>query len=495
MSTTRSFFEPYVRAFREEPKLRGFAAAHFVDDIGVAVATWASMLLMTNLFTSQRERATLMLPALVCFLVGTLVSGPLADRGANGTKEALAARRYRLVVWARLGETALLGLLAIRLTRGAPSIATVLPFVMLSAFAKTAFRPARLAYAVDLLRHASPLVDAEGAPRVDERGAPLTQKTHLLVASSVTSTLAAMAVLIGLLLGGQVVRAAGGHVAILFFVQAAMHLAFCATMALFCHPSKPRSAVRLRDLFADDDGEVPTKSEGPASGGARGGFFRSLWEGVRFLARRDQRPLLAMLCGTALVELVTESYDGKMIVKHVLHGSDDAVRHAEIVWSIVGILAVAAVPLLTRALGSLGKVFLVAMFVDGLVIAFAGHVAGHGAGFVAPFAGVLAVDHALTQASVSLAELAQNSASSAGMRGRIAGLYGFFVIVGDMLVEGLATEASERLGIPGMLVRIGLIQAAIVVVLAAFGGRKLVRFGLHERRSSATPTPSLPALS
>ena len=68
--------DPIVRAFREEPKLRAFALAHFVDDVGVAVAAWASMLLMTNLFTSQAERAKLMLPSLLAFLVGTIVSGP-----------------------------------------------------------------------------------------------------------------------------------------------------------------------------------------------------------------------------------------------------------------------------------------------------------------------------------------------------------------------------------------------------------------------------------
>lgn len=498
MSTIRSFLESsaYVRAFREEPKLRGYAAAHFVDDVGVAVATWASMLLMTNLFTSQRERAQLMLPTLACFLIGTLVSGPLADRGARGTKESLARRRYRLVVWARLLETLALGALVLRLANGVPTIGTVLPFAMLTAFSKTAFRPAKIAFSVDLLSHETPQMDADGKPLLDERGAPLFQKTHLLVMGSVIGVLGATAVLVGLLLGGRVVAAAHGSFAFLFLIQAVMHLAFCAMVALFCHPTRSAREVRLRDLVVDVAGEgehvVRYASDAP-SNERRVGFFGSLWEGMRFLLGKERRPLLAMLCGTALVELVTESYDGKMIVKQVLHGGDDAVRHAEIVWSIVGILAVAAVPMLARALGSLGKVFLVTMLIDGLVIAFAGHLAGRGgAGMIVPFAAVLAVDHSLTQTSVSLAELAQNSASSAGMRGRIAGLYAFFVIVGDILVEGIATEAAERFGIPGMLVRVGLLQVGIVLLLAIVGGRRLVRFGLHDRREGSREGHPMP---
>lgn len=487
MSTPRSFLLPYVRAFREEPKLRGYAAAHFVDDVGVAVATWASMLLVTNLFTSQRERAALMLPTLACFLVGTFVSGPLADRGAGGSKEHLARRRYRLVVWARLVETFALGLLVARLVGGAPSVASVLPFTMLAAFCKTAFRPARIAFSVDLLCRESPLVSPDGTARVDENGAPLVQKTHLLVASSVTGALGATAVLVGLLVGGEVVAMAKGNLAALFALQGAMHLGFCATIAIFCHPDKAPREVRPRDLVGDTSEAAAASAASPTR--SRVPFFGSLWDGMRFLASPEQRPLLAMLSGTAIVELVTESYDGKMIVKHVLGGSDDAVRHAEIVWSVVGIAAVFMVPLLARAAGSLGKVFLAAMLVDGLVLSFAGKVAGQGgAGAVVPFAAVLAVDHALTQSSVTLAELAQNSASSAGMRGRIAGLYAFFVIVGDMLVEGLATEAAERFGIPGMLVRIGILQVGLVACLALVGGKRLVRFGLHERGATIVRT-------
>jgi hypothetical protein len=486
MSAIESFLRPYVRAFREERKLRAYAAANFVDDLGVAVATWASMLLMTNLFTSQRERASLMLPSLGCFLLGTLVSGPLADFGARHSWARLARTRLRLVVWARLVETLMLFVLLAQLSLGAPTIGRILPFVMLTAFTKTAFRPARMAFSVDLLEHESAQVDAEVRPLLDERGEPLTQKTHLLVMTSVTGALQAISTLVGLLLGGRILAMAAGSYAPLFAVQGLMHLGFLLIVFFFCHPTRNAGEVRLRELFVDAPGpnetasaSVPKPALSPFGTPAR--FARSRWEGVRFLSGKERRPLLALLVGAALVELVTESYDGKMIVKHVLHGGDDTVRHAEIVWSVVGILGVLAVPMLARKVGSLGKIFLVAMLLDGFVISLAGRVA-HAAvpGAVASFTAILALDHSLTLASVSLAELAQNTASSPAMRGRIAGTYAFFVIVGDIFVEGIATEVSESMGIPAMLVRVGALQVALVVLLAIVGGKRLWRFGLHD---------------
>jgi len=92
---------------------------------------------------------------------------------------------------------------------------------------------------------------------------------------------------------------------------------------------------------------------------------------------------------------------------------------------------------------------------------------------------VLAVDHSLTLASTSLTELAQNSASSAAMRGRIAGTFAFVVIVGDMAVEALATTVSEEVGIPSMLAYVGLLQIVVVALVAWWGGKRLWRFGLR----------------
>ncbi|HRG99294.1 MAG TPA: hypothetical protein PLR99_23755 [Polyangiaceae bacterium] len=490
MGPFKTFVGPYVAAFRDEPKLRTFALANFVDDLGVAVAAWASMLIMTNLFTSQRERASLMLPSLACFLLGTLVSGPLADWAARFSWARLARFRFRLVVWARLVEAAALLFLLVRLTSGAPTVGAILPFVMLSAFTKTAFRPTRIAFSVDLLREESVQTDEAGVPLKDERGAPLLQKTHLLTMTSVIGGLQAVATFAGLLLGGRILALAAGRYAPLIAVQAVMHLAFALLLFLFCHPTRDARDVRLRELFIDVPGEGDAAFGGEPSPGAAAHlsplgavahFGRSLGQGVRFLFGKERRPLLALLAGTALVELVTESYDGKMLIKHVLHGTDDAVRHAEIAWSVVGVLAVLAVPALARKAGSLGKIFVVTMLVDGLVIAAAGRVAAAAApSAVLPFTTILALDHSLTLASGSLAELAQNSASSPGMRGRIAGAYAFFVIIGDIVVEGVATEVSESIGLPAMLTRVGLLQVGLVLLLVLLGGRRLLRFGLRE---------------
>ncbi len=121
------------------------------------------------------------------------------------------------------------------------------------------------------------------------------------------------------------------------------------------------------------------------------------------------------------------------------------------------------------------------MLLDGFVVSLAGRVAHVDVpGAVASFTAVLALDHSLTLASVSLAELAQNTASSPAMRGRIAGTYAFFVIVGDIFVEGIATEVSESMGIPAMLVRVGALQVALVVLLAIVGVKRLWSFGLHD---------------
>ncbi len=499
-SPVHTLVRQYVLAFREEPKLRAYAAAALVDDVGVAVAAWASMLLMTNLFTSQRARASLMLPTLLCFLIGTIVSGPLADWGGRLELARLARWRWRLVIWARLVETSMLGVLLISLASGPPTLGRVLPFAMLTAFTKTAFRPARGAFAVDLLRRESPQVDAAGETLVDERGEPLRYKTHLLALTSLVGALAALATLSGLLLGGRILALTSGRYWPLFLVQGLAHLGFVAILFFHCHPTRTWREVKLGELLPDrDPGEaagapsdaIPARVQGLSAWGVLAHFGRSLGEGARFLLRAKQRPLLILLAGAAMVELVTESYDGKMIVKHVLHGSDESLRHAELAWSVVGVLGVAAVPALARAVGSIGRIFLLTMLLDGVAIVLAGRVAAAGApGAVLPFTIVLAVDHSLTLASTSLTELAQNSASSAAMRGRIAGTYAFVVIVGDLLVEGIATEVSESIGIPAMLARVGLLQIGLVALLAVVGGRRLWRFGLHEGDGARGAAPA-----
>jgi hypothetical protein len=160
----------------------------------------------------------------------------------------------------------------------------------------------------------------------------------------------------------------------------------------------------------------------------------------------------------------------------------------------VAILGAALLPLVVRRVASLGKIFLVTMLVDGLVIAAAGQVAGAAAATaVLPFAAILCLDQSLTLASTTLTEVAQNSVSSAAMRGRIAGTYAIFVIVGDMMSEGLATLAEARWGIPGLILRLGFVQVALMAILALVGGRRLWSFGLHVEAAKA-PEPMLVAL-
>lgn len=492
MTTFANLVRPYRDAFQEEPKLRSYALTSFVDDLGIAVSTWAMMLLMTNLFVTQRARASLMLPTLLCFLVGTIVSGPLADWAGRHSMLRLARWRWRVVVWSRLLETLMLGVLVFELALGPPTILRILPFAMVAAFSKTAFRPARTAFMVDLLRKKTPQVDVDGRPLVDEQGQPLEYKTHLLAVTSLLRALAAGAAMTGLVFGGRILTLTSGRYWPLFLVDVILHVVVVVVLFLSCHPTRSWGEARLRELVSDvgDENDVVEPGPRPATPGVARRFAGSLVDGARFLLRRDQRPLLVLLAGGVLVELVTESYDGKMMIKHVLSGRDSDVRHAEIAWSLVGLIGVAVAPALTRATGSIGKVFLVTMLLDGAAIAFAGHLASSGrASAIAPFTIVLAVDHTLTLVSGSLVDLAQSSASSAAMRGRVLGTLGFIVIIGDIVVQIVATAVSEAIGISAMLVRVGLVQVAIVALLAVAGGGRLWRFGLRSDARVASASP------
>lgn len=483
MNAVREILHQYEAALREEPKVRAFAFAVFVEDIGVAASTWASTLLMTNLFTDQRTRASVMLPTLACFLAGTLISGPLADWAKP---ESLARFRYQLVVWARLIETVMLGVMIVQLgTGGAPSVAKVAPFMMLTAFTKTAFRPARTAFSVDLLKREAIQRDIAGRPLLDERGEPLMYKTHLLTFSSLIGVLSSAAVLVGLLVGGQLMALAHGAYTPLLCAQLVAQLGFVGIVALCCHPAKSARQVGLRDLWLHNPaGSTPAARFALLDRVSQ--FFVAQWEVLRFLCQRQQRSLVALLAGGALVEFVTESYDGKMIIKHILHGSDDSLRYAEIALAVAGLLGVAAVPALTRSLGRLGRIFIVTMLLDGIAIALAGSAArAQVATAVAPFTAILVVDQSLTLISGSLRDLAQNSASSAAMRGRIHGAYAVFVILGDMLTQELAAIVSEGAGIPNMLVQVGWLQVVVVIGLTMLGGRGLWQLGLREHGESA----------
>src|SRR5262249_34678935 len=122
--------EDYVSLLRAEPRARSYLLACLVDDAGVAVSAWAALLLRTNLLTPQRERAMAMAPVLLSFLVGTIVSGPLADWVEHRGPAALARWRYRLVLGGRAIETVFLGSLVAVLAAGPPTVARVLPYMI-----------------------------------------------------------------------------------------------------------------------------------------------------------------------------------------------------------------------------------------------------------------------------------------------------------------------------------------------------------------------------
>jgi hypothetical protein len=487
----------YRAALREEPRMRNYLGASIVDDVGVAVTAWATALLLTDLFTDQRERARLMLPTLLCFLAGNVVAGPLAD-WAGDSLERLARWRWRVVLAGRAVETLALGLLVWGVASGPPSAGRVLPFMMVSAFMKTALRPTRLAFEVDLLGRDAPQFGPDGQPLLDERGEPRRYKTHLLPMSALTSALRAGATLLGLVLGGRILGAVRGAYWPLFAFDVLTNLGFIAVVLLGCHPARTLREAGARglvgELFSRTRAAAASR-RAPVSGVVRR-FATSVGDGARFLARRDQRPLLALLAGTCLVELASEMYDGRMIVRRVLHGGPTALRHAELSWAVVGVLGALLLPVLARCVGSLGRVFLATMLLDGVVLVVAGRVAGlRVASAVVPFAAALAVDRSLTLASGTLADLAQNSASSAAMRGRIAAFYGFVVLAGDIVAEIVATAVSEAIGVPAMLVRVGIVQVGLVALIALGGGRALWRFGLRTpERATDASRPSRPSL-
>ena len=467
----------YAAFFRTERRARAYLAGALIDDVGIAVSAWATTLMKTNLVVTQQARATLMLPALLCFLAGTLISGPMADWMARSSAARLAQWRWKVVLAGRLIETGILAFLVLSLASGPPTIARVLPYVMVSAFMKTGLRATRIAFSVDMLNEESASRDKNGVELKDERGAPLRYKTHLVTFSSVTSLLSTLAVLGGLLVGGVVMDRTGGRTWILFAFDVLTNLGFIAALYFGCKPPSDVGSPEIATLTGAPEGRLRH-------------FGRSFADGFRFLAQPAQRPLVALLAGTWLVEVITEAYNSEMVIKHVLHGSDDSVRYAALAASVVAALGALLLPLVVHRVGSLGKIFLVTMFVDGLVIAAAGRVAGAAAATaVVPFAAILCFDQSLTLTSTTLADVAQNSVSSAAMRGRIAGTFAIFVIIGDMASEVLAAVAEEKWGIPGLILRAGFLQVVLVAVIALAGGRRLWSFGLHVEGPSS---PALP---
>lgn len=480
----RGLLRTYARALREEPKYRNYLAGSVIDDVGVAVSAWAGQLIMVNLFTSQRERAKLMIPTLLCFFLGCLIAGPLADWG-RGSLARLARWRWRLVIWARLVETLALGLAMWAVAGEQVTLGRMLPYFLISAFMKTALRPTRRAFEVDMLSRQETQRDENGVILCDERGEPRQYKLHMLPCESLNASLRMASVFGGLLLGGQILGLVHGRYLPLLGFDVLTNLAYIAVVFFACHPNRSARTASLRDLFRDEEKTAPLPQRAAVQGRSLlGESLQELGESIRevlgFLRNEGQRPLLFLLAGAWLIEVITEFYNGKMLVKHVLHGSDTHVRWAEISWSLVALSTMTLMPLLTRKMQHLGKIFLFTMLLDGMMIAVAGRISAAGSvGVVLPFIAILSIDHALTATSSALADLAMSNASSPAIRGRITAVFALVVIVSNLAAEIASTAMSESYGIPGMLLRIGIGQIVFMVAIAAIGGRRLWTFGLR----------------
>ncbi len=441
MSAGMRWFERVWGAISSERRARRFLIANLVDDVGVAVSVWATQLLQTDLMHDQRARASLVVPVLFVMVLGTLVAGPLADFARRWSASMLPRWRRNVLLVARGVETVTLGGFVVLIASGPLTIGRLLPYALVSGFLKTALRPTRIALAVDLLDQEEP---EDG---VDERGAPRRRKTHLPVFVALTSQASSAAVIAGLLVGGQMMSLAGGHVWTLFAFDVLTNVVFLAVLATVHVPAAPAHA--------------------------HAHVAPSRFELFRFLGARAQRPLVALLGGAWLIEFVNELYDGRMIVRHVLGGSAEAVRFSEIGWTLAALAAVAVVPMLLARV-RLGVAFTAAMLADGVVIALAGSLAARGASSaIFPFALMLGADRALTALASTMTDIVQASATSSAMRGRLAGAWQLWVIVTCILAEGAATAASESWGIAAMMRVAGFAQVGAIVLLAIFATRRV----------------------
>jgi hypothetical protein len=215
-------------------------------------------------------------------------------------------------------------------------------------------------------------------------------------------------------------------------------------------------------------------------------FSSTIREAWSFLRQPEQRPLLALLFGGWIIELLTEFYDGKMVIKHVLGGTDDHVRYAQVSWSVVSLVVFAALPVLTSKASRLGRIFLVAMLIDGLTIMAAGWSAMTPGRAVLPFAVALACDRALTDTSGVLMNMAQTSACRPSLRGRVNATWAFVVLVSAVFAEGMATLMAESIGIPRMMMTLGASQIALMLIVAFTVGPLLWNYGFRAH-SAAQP--------
>lgn len=459
----RSTLGAYVAVLREEPKIRAYMLAVLIDAIGIAASIWAAQLIMAAVFVDQRTRASLVIPTLLSSLAGTLIAGPLADWRAN--RGDLARWRWKLVLSARLIETIALCTLLPSLATRSPTVGALLPYFVVSSFLKMAAGSTRVALEVDLLQRAAVRTDESGEPMRDERGEPLLYKVHLLPLSAMLAAVQGVAAMAGLLLGGSIVAGAGGRYWPLFAFDVLTNVGFLVIVYARCKPEVGDGRVR------------PTLAPSGGSLTAPRRFFRSLAEMIDFLRAPAQRPLLWVMASAWMIELCGEFYDDKMILKHIMHASDDTLWRSEVVWALAAFVPSLLLPALSRRLAGLGKLLVVCLVVDGFVLIAAGLFAGTGGSAIVPFAAALALDRSLTVTSKTLASVVQNSASSAAMRGRLAAAFGMVVLTSNVVVQSGATLAAERVGIPHMVMFVGLGQVAVLVSFAVAG--RLWKFGLR----------------
>jgi hypothetical protein len=415
---TVSGVRSYGALLRDEPLARAYLLGNLIDDVGVAVSLWAMQLLQTELMSDQHARAAIVVPILGAMVLGSLLSGRLTDGSGTLDRAALHRRRYRVLFIGRLAETLMLGLLVVLLASGPLTVARVVPYAVVSGFLKTALRPTKLAFSADILAR--------------EESFPML--------SSLLSQATSLATLHGLLFGGALLASVHGRSHWLFAFDVLTNVAFLGALyACRTHP--------------DGSALVVVAPAAPAKQGA-----------LRFLAKH--RLLLWTLLGAWLVEMVAELYDGRMMLRHVLGGTAEDVRWAELSWTVVTMALVAGVPWVLRRGVRPERLFLAALAVDAAVMIVAGRVA-MGTGAVLAFGTVLAFDRGLTSVASVACDVVQVRGTPAELRGRVAGVFQIVVLVTAMFAEGIATAVSDAVGIPRLVLGAGLVQGLVALAAGA----------------------------
>lgn len=408
----------YRDLLRSEPLARAYLLGNLIDDLGVAVSLWAMQLLQTELMTDQHARAAIVVPVLGAMILGSLLSGRLTDGSGMLDRATLHRRRYRVLFYGRLAETMTLGLLVMLLATGPITVARIIPYAVVSGFLKTALRPTKLAFSADILAR--------------EESFPLL--------SALLSQAGSLATLLGLVFGGALLAAVHGRSHWLFAFDVLTNVAFLGALyACRVHPEGRASTAAVAVT--------------PPKQGA-----------LRFLAKH--RLLLWTLLGAWLVEMVAELYDGRMMVRHVLGGTAENVRWAELSWSIVTMALVAGVPWLLRRGVRPERLFLAALAMDAVVMIAAGRMA-MAPGAVLAFGTLLAFDRGLTSVAGVACDVVQVRGTPAELRGRVAGAFQILVLVTAIFAEGIATAVSDAVGIPRLVLGAGLVQGFVALAAGA----------------------------